>query len=45
MTLPEQSTLVRLELNNPVFQENLFSLPKPERNSAMETLKKLRQMT
>jgi hypothetical protein len=37
--------LVRLDLNSPEFQENLFNLPKPERHSAMETLKKLRQMS
>jgi hypothetical protein len=37
--------LVRLDLNNPVFQENLLNLQKPERHSALETLKKLRQMT
>jgi hypothetical protein len=34
--------LVRLDLNNPIFQENLFSLPKPERHSAVETVKKIR---
>lgn len=37
--------LVRLDLNNPAFQANLLSLPKPERHSAMETLGKLRRMT
>jgi hypothetical protein len=37
--------LVRLDLNNPVFQENLFGLPKPERHSALETLSKLCRMT
>jgi len=37
--------LVRLDLNNPVFQENLFGLPKPDRHSAVETLNKLRRMT
>ena len=36
---------VRLDLNNPVFQENLFSLQKPERHAAIDTLKKIRQMT
>ena len=36
---------VRLDLNNPVFQENLFSLQKPERYAAIDTLKKIRQMT
>jgi len=37
--------LVRLDLNNPVFQENLFNMQKSERHSALETLNKLRQMT
>ena len=36
---------IRLDLNNPVFQENLLSMPKPERHSALETLSKLRRMT
>jgi len=43
MSKPE--TLVLLDLNNPIFQENLFSLPKPERHSAVETLKKIRQLS
>ena len=29
MVMPDQETLVRLDLNNPVFQENLLSLQKP----------------
>jgi len=37
--------LVRLDLNNPVFQEQLFSLQKPERLAALETLAKLRRLT
>lgn len=37
--------LVRLDLNNPIFQENLLTLQKAERHTAIETLKKLRQMT
>ncbi len=37
--------LVRLDLNNPVFQENLLTLQKAERHAAIETLNKLRQMT
>lgn len=37
--------LVRLDLNNPVFQEQLFALQKPERNAAIDTLKKIRQLT
>ncbi len=41
----DQDKLVRLDLNNPVFQENLLTLQKPERHAALETLNKLRQMT
>lgn len=37
--------LVRLDLNNPVFQENLLNLQKPDRHAALDTLKKLRQLT
>lgn len=37
--------LVRLDLNNPVFQVNLLGLQKVERHAAMDTLKKLRQLT
>jgi len=37
--------LVRLDLNNPVFQENLLSLQKPERHVALDTLNKIRQLT
>ncbi len=37
--------LVRLDLNNPVFQENLLTLQKAERHAAIDTLNKLRQMT
>ena len=36
---------VRLDLNNPVFQENLLTLQKPERHAALDTLNKIRQMT
>ena len=36
---------VRLDLNNPVFQENLLTLQKAERHAALDTLNKLRQMT
>ena len=41
----EGSELVRLDLNNPVFQGNLLNLEKPDRHSAMETLRKIRQLT
>ncbi|HEY5329501.1 MAG TPA: hypothetical protein VIJ79_06435 [Acidobacteriaceae bacterium] len=44
MSKPDQHP-VRLDLNNPVFQSNLLDLPKPDRHSALETLKKLRQLT
>lgn len=44
MTKPDTNNAVRLDLNNPVFQDNLLNLEKPERHSALETLKKLRQM-
>ncbi len=37
--------LVRLDLNNPVFQETLFNLEKVERHAAIDTLKKIRQMS
>jgi hypothetical protein len=36
---------VRLDLNNPVFQETLFNLQKAERHAAIDTLKKVRQLT
>ncbi|GHC50294.1 hypothetical protein [Neogemmobacter tilapiae] len=36
---------VELDLNNPVFQENLFNLPKDIRHQAIETLRKIRQLT
>jgi hypothetical protein len=41
----DQDKLVRLDLNNPIFQENLLTLQKPERHAALDTLNKLRQMT
>ena len=37
--------LVRLDLNNPVFQEHLFHLQKPDRHAAVDSLKKIRQLT
>ena len=36
---------VRLDLNNPVFQEHLFGLQKPERNAAIDTLRKIRLLS
>lgn len=45
MTKSETDAPVRLDLNNPVFQENLLTLQKQERHAALDTLSKLRQMT
>ena len=36
---------VRLDLNNPVFQENLLTLQKLDRHAALDTLNKIRQLT
>jgi hypothetical protein len=41
----DQAKLVRLDLNNPVFQENLLTLQKPDRHAALDSLNKLRQMS
>jgi hypothetical protein len=40
-----ETSKVRLDLNNPVFQDNLLSLQKPERHAALNTLNKIRQLT
>ena len=40
-----REALVRLDLNNPVFQLNLLTLQKQERHAALDTLNKLRQLT
>ncbi|MHB8791018.1 MAG: hypothetical protein ACYDBT_14200 [Desulfobulbaceae bacterium] len=45
MAKADPHTLVRLDLNNPVFQENLLSLQKTERLAALDTLNKIRQLT
>ena len=45
MAKDDPQTLVRLDLNNPVFQENLLALQKAERLAALDTLNKLRQLT
>jgi hypothetical protein len=45
MASSETADNVRLDLNNPVFQENLFGLQKPERHAALDTLNKIRQLT
>ena len=43
--MASSETKVRLDLNNPVFQENLLTLQKPERHAALDTLNKIRQLT
>ncbi|MCX7167954.1 MAG: hypothetical protein NTV11_17010 [Rhodocyclales bacterium] len=45
MAKAETEATVRLDLNNPVFQENLLTLQKPEWLAALDTLGRLRQMT
>jgi hypothetical protein len=45
MATPDPDPKVRLDLNNPVFQEGLFGLQKPERLAALDTLGKLRRLT
>jgi hypothetical protein len=45
MAKPDTNRLVKLDLNDPVFQENLFNLQKPDRHAALETLNKLRRMS
>ncbi|MBI4755536.1 MAG: hypothetical protein HY778_09000 [Betaproteobacteria bacterium] len=45
MTRSDSDARVLLDLNNPVFQENLFALQKPDRLAVLETLNKLRQLT
>ena len=43
MAKPEST--IRLDLNNPVFQEQLLLLQKAERHAALDTLNKIRQLT
>lgn len=43
--MTSNDTKVRLDLNNPVFQDNLLTLQKPERHAALDTLHKIRQLT
>lgn len=43
MTKPEPT--IRLDLNNPAFQERLLTLQKPERHAVLDTLNKIRQLT
>lgn len=45
MAKTDQNALIRLDLNNPVFQENLLALQKLERHAALDTLNKIRQLS
>lgn len=45
LTMTGNDANVRLDLNNPVFQDNLLTLQKPERHAALDTLHKIRQLT
>ena len=45
MTSSSVDTLVRLDLNNPVFQANLLGLQNLERHAALDTLNRIRQLT
>jgi hypothetical protein len=40
-----ESAPVRLDLNNPVFQRQLFALPKDGRRAVLNTLRKLAEMS
>jgi hypothetical protein len=44
MASSEQIDKVLLDLNNPIFQANLFGLQKPERLAALDTLNKIKQL-
>jgi hypothetical protein len=44
MASSDAPACVRLDLNNPVFQDNLLNLQKPERLAALDTLAKIRQL-
>ena len=45
MAKTDPLALVKLDLNNPIFQQNLLSLQKPERHAALDALNKLRQLS
>ncbi|MDP2368127.1 hypothetical protein [Rhodoferax sp.] len=45
MASAKPEALVRLDLNNPVFQANLLELQKPQRHAALDTLGKLRHLS
>jgi hypothetical protein len=44
MISQENQEQVRLDLNNPVFQRQLFALPKNEQRNTLNTLRKLANM-
>ena len=43
--MPKAEPIIRLDLNSPVFQEQLLTLQKVERHAALDTLNKIRQLT
>jgi hypothetical protein len=43
--MASRDAAVRLDLNNPVFQEQLLNLQKNERHAALDTLNKIRKLT
>ena len=43
--MPKAEPIIRLDLNNPVFQEQLLTPQKLERHAALDTLNKIRQLT
>lgn len=45
MSSNDSNARVILDLNNPTFQENLFSLQKAERHAALDTLSKISQLS
>lgn len=45
MAKADALALVRLDLNNPVFQGNLLTLQKQERHAALDVLNKIRRLT
>lgn len=45
MKAADRDGMVRLDLNNPVFQRHLLELQKAERHAALDMLGKLRQLT
>ncbi|QVL47430.1 MAG: hypothetical protein KFB96_17185 [Thiocapsa sp.] len=43
--MAEREVNVRLDLNNPVFLDNLLNLQKPDRLAVLDTLDKIRKLT